>query len=166
MTDVMVYCRDHQPNAAANAKEPLHWHSNSAALGDLIAGDRLWVVTSGKSLNHEQERAGFLVAVWVVERVIENPGDDPAFPSRKYGYRIIGDETESIELDEPVNVDHVIRSDKFDDTVAVGRFLRGPRRLNDQRVRLMRAAAGPQMAQKWLTGTTSGIVTTAEEDKP
>ncbi len=48
-------------------KRALHWHSNSAALGDLIAGDRLWVVTSGKSLNHEQEWAGFLVAVWVVE---------------------------------------------------------------------------------------------------
>ncbi len=70
MTDVMVYWKDYRPNAATNANEPLHWHSNSAALGDLIAGDRLWVVTSGKSLNHEQERAGFLVAVWVVERVI------------------------------------------------------------------------------------------------
>ena len=166
MTDVMVYCKDHQPNAAANAIDPLHWHSNSATLSDLIAGDRLWVVTSGKSLNHEQERAGFLVAVWVVERVIENPGDDPAFPSRKYGYRIIGDETESIELDEPVNVDHVIRSDRFDDTVSVGRFLRGPRRLNDQKVRLMRATAGPQMAQKWLTGTRKGTVTSSEENKP
>jgi len=162
MTDVMVYWKDYD-RQSNGSEQPLHWHSNSPALGDLVSRDRLWVVTSGKRLNQVEERAGFLVAVWVVEDVIDNPGDDPAFPKHKYGYRIIGDETESIHLDEPVNVDHVIRSDRFDDTVAVGRFLRGPRRLSDQRLRQLLSAAGPHLAQKWLV-RSRGPTAVVEED--
>lgn len=152
MTDVMVYWKDYRPEQREHMDGPFYWHSNSPALRDLLPGDRLWVVTSGKSLNQEPEQAGFLIAVWCVQQVVTNPGDNPAFPKRKYGYRIIGDVAESITLDVPVNVDHVIRSDQFDESIAVGRFLRGPRRLDERKVRALRAAAGPSLAHNWLTG--------------
>ena len=70
-----------------------------------------------------------------------------------------------MSLDEPVLVDHILRPEGRDDAVSIGRFLQGPRRLSDERVRLMRAAAGPHLAQKWLTGTMKGTVTTAQKKK-
>ena len=36
--------------AAWKAGHPLRWHSSHRVLGDLVLGDRLWVVTSGKAL--------------------------------------------------------------------------------------------------------------------
>jgi hypothetical protein len=65
-----------------------------------------------------------------------------------------------------VAVDHILRPAGRDKAVSIGRFLQGPRKLSDEKVRLMRAAAGPQMAQKWLTGTMKDTVATAEENKP
>jgi hypothetical protein len=75
MTDVLVYWKDYQPKTARGAC--LHWHSNHRMFGDLLPGDRLWVVTSGKSLGHEDENAGYLVALWPVAHVMQNPGDIP-----------------------------------------------------------------------------------------
>jgi four helix bundle protein len=112
----------------------------------------LWVITSGKSLGLERESAGYLVGVWPVTAVTKNPADDPEFLARKYQYRVLMNETEAIHLEEPVNVDHVIRGEGYDAQIPVGRFLRGPRRLTDAKVRLRRSAAGAEMARKWLTG--------------
>jgi len=47
MTDVLVYWKDYQPGQIQGTD--LHWHSNQQVFGDLLPGDRLWVVTSGKS---------------------------------------------------------------------------------------------------------------------
>ena len=97
MTDVLIYWRDFRKNAEGQITA---WHSNAKLLGELLPGDRLWFVTSGKNLRQEAEQAGFLVAVWQVREVKENPGDDPAYPKADYSYRIIA--SDEVVLDEPV----------------------------------------------------------------
>ncbi len=87
-----------------------------------------------------------------MQEVKENPGDDPAYPKDDYRYRIVANETESVTFEEPVLVDHILRPEGRDKAASIGRFLQGPRKLKDQTVRLLRAAAGPKMALKWLTG--------------
>jgi hypothetical protein len=160
MTDVLIYWRDYRKNAEGQI---MAWHSNAKLLGELLPGDRLWFITSGKNLRHEAEQAGFLVAVWQVQEVKENSDDDPAYPKADYCYRIVASDGESVMLDEPVLVDHILRPEGRDKAVSIGRFLQGPRKLNDPKVRLLRAAAGPKMALKWLTGkrgsSASGVQT-------
>lgn len=153
MTDVLVYWKDYRPEKARG--QSLRWHSNHRVFGDLLPGDRLWVVTSGKSLGRDDASAGYLVAVWPVAQVMQNPGDDPDNPARKYQHRVLVNAVEAMHLDQPVLVDHVIRAAGFAKEVSVGRFLRGPRRLSDEKVRQLRSAAGADMAHKWLTGNKS-----------
>jgi hypothetical protein len=148
--DVMVYWKDYQPEQAQ--RQSRHWHSNHRAFNDLLPGDRLWVVTSGKSLGRNDESAGYLVAVWPVAQVIRNPGDNPDYPARKYQHRVLVNEVEALHLDQPVCVDHIIRRAEYGKDVAVGRFLRGPRRLSDEKVHQLRRAAGADMAHQWLIG--------------
>ena len=81
-----------------------------------------------------------------------NPDDDPAYPAEDYQYRVTANEVESITFDMPVPVDHILRPSGRDKANSIGRFLQGPRKLTDEKVRLLRAAAGAQMAQQWLTG--------------
>jgi hypothetical protein len=150
MTDVLVYWRDFRKNQAQG--DALRWHSNARIFGELMPGDRLWLVTSGEALKHEAAQAGFLVAVWPVAQVQANPDDDPAYPAEDYQYRITASEADSITFEEPVPVDHILRPAGRDKASSIGRFLQGPRKLTDEKVRLLRAAAGPQMAQQWLTG--------------
>jgi hypothetical protein len=150
MVDVLIYWRDYRKNAEGPIPA---WHSNSQMLGDLQPGDRLWFVTSGKNLRHDAEQAGFLVAVWQVQEVKDNPGDDDCYPKDDYRFRIVPNEGESVNFDEPVLVDHILRPEGRDKAASIGRFLQGPRKLKDQTVRLLRAAAGPKMALKWLTGS-------------
>jgi len=163
MTEVLVYDKDYRFQKAKGGC--LKWHSNHRVFADLLPGDRLWVVTSGKSLRRKDERAGYLVAVWPIRQIIENPGDDPEFPARKFGHRILVNQTEALQLDQPVCVDPVIRGVGYDQSVSVGRFLRGPRRLTDDKVRQLLSAAGADMAQKWLVGNTPKNNTTAATTK-
>jgi hypothetical protein len=149
MTDVLIYWRDYRKNAAGQFAG---WHSNSQLLGKLLPGDRMWMVTSGKALQHEAEQAGFLVAVWQVAEAVENPGDDPVYPTDRYRYRIVPNEGESVTLNEPVAVDHILRPARGSKAISIGRYLQGPRKLNETTVRLLRAAAGPDLAIKWLKG--------------
>lgn len=154
MTDVLIYWRDYRKNwkaQVADHRAPC-WHSNARLLGNLEPGDHLWVVTSGKIVRHEAEQAGFLVAIWTVSEVAENIGDDPAYPRDDYLYRIEIDSDESISFTDPVPVDHILRPPGRDRAVSIGRFLQGPRKLDEQKLRLLRAAAGPDLALKWLTG--------------
>ena len=144
MTDILVFWRDFRKNTAKD--DALRWHSNARVLGDLMPGDRLWLVTSGQALKHEAEQAGFLVAVWQVERVQPNPDDDRAYPAEDYQYRVTANEVESMTFDPPVPVDHILRPSGRDKASSIGRFVQGPRKLSDEKVRLLRAAAGPQMA--------------------
>lgn len=147
---MLVYWRDYRKNTKhGNA---LRWHSNARAFADLHPGDRVWLVTSGKAIKNEAEQAGFLVAVWQVAQVLPNPNDDPSYPVDDYRYRLIASESESLTFDQPVPVDHILRPASGDKATSIGRFLQGPRKLTDEKVRLLRAAAGPQMAQQWLTG--------------
>jgi hypothetical protein len=186
MTDVLVYCPDFQegegnftkaasdlssaasPSSSQLDPSTLRWHSNHRVFRDLIPGDRLWVVTSGKSLGMDNESAGYVVAVWPVAQVVKNPGDDPQYPARKFEHRVLVNETEAIHLDEPVDVDHVIRGEGYDPRIPVGRFLRGPRRLTDDKVRQLRSAAGAEIAQKWLTASkpANGPGPAADETSP
>jgi hypothetical protein len=154
MTDVLLYWRDYRQNWVRQfaGERAYFWHSNAKLLGELLPGDRLWFVTSGKNLRQKAEQAGFLVTVWQVKEVVPNPGDDPAYPPDDYRFRVIGNDSESLVLDDPVLVDHILRPEGRDKAVSIGRFLQGPRKLKDQTVRLLRAAAGPKMALKWLTG--------------
>jgi len=159
MTNVLIYWRDYRQNQAREfaCKQQWYWHSNARLLGELMPGDRLWMVTSGKYLGQEAEQAAFLVAVWQVKEVVANPDDDPAYPACDYRYRVVADESNSQSFGEtPVLVDHIVRPPGRDKAVSIGRFLQGPRKLSDEKVRLLRAAAGPQMAQQWLTGKGTG----------
>lgn len=61
------------------------------------------------------------------------------------------DEAESLDFD-PVPVDHLLRPEGRDDSIPIGRFVSVPRRLDEQLVRKLRAAAGPELALRWLTG--------------
>ena len=151
MTDVLVYRPDYRKSTAKG--DALRWHSNHRVFGDLLPGDRLWVIAPGKSLGRPDQSAGYLVGMWPVAAVIENSGDDPDYPAPKYQHRVLISETEAIHLDEPVCVDHLIRGEGYDNQIPIGRFLRGPRRLSDNKVRQLRAAAGAEMARKWLTGS-------------
>jgi len=109
------------------------------------------MVTAGRNLGHEAEQAGFLVAIWQVRQVVQNPGDDPAYPQDQYRYRVTADAEHSISFAEPVPVDHILRPMGRDRAVSIGTFLQGPRKINEQKVRLLRAAAGPDLAIQWLT---------------
>jgi hypothetical protein len=166
MTDVLVYSPDYHKSAPK--EDERRWHSNHRVFQGLLPGDRLWVVTSGKSLGLENESAGYVVAVWPVAQVVKNPGDDPLYPTRKFGHRVLVNQTEAIYLDEPVDVDHVIRAEGYDTRIPVGRFLRGPRRLSDEKVRQLRSAAGAEIAQKWLTASKPaiGFGAVADETSP
>jgi len=150
MTDVLVYWRDYQKNRARGSA--LRWHSNARIFRELLPGDRLWLVTSGKALKEQAEQAGFLVAVWQIAEVQLNPNDDPTYPAEEYRFRVTASEVESITFEQPLLVDYIVRSPGQDKATSIGRFLQGPRKLTDEKVRLLRAAAGPQMAQQWLTG--------------
>lgn len=150
MADVLIYSKDFVMHADALG-QPRHWHSSAPVFGELALGDRLWLVTSGKSIGQKPKQAGFLVAVWQVQSVVKNPGDDPMYPTRKFHRRVIASDVDSIEFSEPVRVDHLIRQSDGDQQVSIGRFLRMPRRLNDETLRQFRAAAGPERALKWLT---------------
>jgi hypothetical protein len=150
MTEVLVYWRDFRKNTGQG--DGLRWHSNARIFGELLPGDRLWLVTSGQALKHEAAQAGFLVAVWQVAQVRPNPDDDPAYPAEDYQYRMTASEADSITFEQPVPVDHILRPAGRDKASSIGRFLQGPRKLSDEIVRLLRTAAGPQMAQQWLTG--------------
>lgn len=155
MSDVLIYWRDYRQNRGRRlaGEQAWHWHSNARVLGNLVPADRLWLVTSGKCLRQEAEQAGFLVAVWQVREVIDNPDDDPAYPADVYRYRVIADESNSQNFGEtPILVDHILRPARASKSISIGRYLQGPRKLDAQTSRLLRAAAGPQMAQQWLTG--------------
>jgi hypothetical protein len=152
MTDVLVYWRDYQQNWVRQFAGPRgwHWHSKATVLGELQPGDHLWLVTSGANLDQEAKQAGFLVAIWTVKRAMVNPGDDPAYPVEDYRFRVVADESDSFVLEQPVPVDHILRPHGRDRTISIGRFLQGPRRLKDETLRLMKAAAGPDLALRWL----------------
>jgi hypothetical protein len=112
----------------------------------------MWMVTSGKAIRHEAEQAGFLVAVWQVGEAAENPGDDPAYPKDRYRYRIVPNWRESITLNDPIMVDHILWPAHAGKAMSIGRYLQGPRKLTETTVRLLRVAAGPDLAMKWLKG--------------
>ena len=154
MTDVLVYWRNFKQNWVRQpaGERSYCWHSNARLLGDLQPGDHLWLVTSGANLGHEVKQAGFLVAIWTVEEAFVNWGEDPAYPRDDYRFRVVADPGESVTFDEPVLVDHILRPEGRDKAVSIGRFLQGPRKLDEQKVRLLRAAAGPEMALNFLKG--------------
>jgi hypothetical protein len=163
MTDLMIYWRDYRRNVE---EDRVHgWFSNSSLLGRLRSGDRLWMVTSGTNVGRKAKQAGFLVGIWTVEKVVENAGYDPACPRATYRFVASADADKSVNFEEPVLVDHILRPAGRDKSVSIGRFLQGPRKLTDEKLRLLRAAAGPDLALRWLTGqkTRLGSVLTTGE---
>ena len=110
------------------------------------------MVTSGVAVGNVEKQAGFLVAIWTVKQAIENPGDDPAYPYDDYRYRIVADPDQEKAFPDPVLVDEILRPPGQDKSIPIGRFMQGPRKLQGNTLRLLRAAAGPDLALKWLTG--------------
>lgn len=159
MADVLIYWRDYAANWPYRqmGERAFYWHSSARCIAELLPGDRLWLVTSGRELHHRQdagatlaEQAAFLVGVWAVSDVINNPDDDPAYPASDYRHRVVADPAASIVLAEPVLVDHILRPAGADLALSIGRFLQGPRKLSDEKIRLLRAAAGGELAATWL----------------
>jgi hypothetical protein len=149
MTDVLLFWRDYKKNwlEQLGGERPYYWHSKARMLIHLEPGDRLWLVTSGASFGHEAGRAGFLVAIWTLEDVFQNPGDDPLYSREAYPFRVTADPAGSVVFEEPVLVDDVLRPAGRDKTVPIGRFLQGPRRIKEERLRLLLAAANPDPAR-------------------
>lgn len=74
----------------------------------------------------------------------------------QYAHRILISEREVMHLDQPVCVDPIVRGAGFDKAISVGRFLRGPRRLSDEKVRQLLAVAGGNLAHRWLEKKNHG----------
>ena len=70
----------------------------------------------------------------------QEPSRRPGLPIEEYGYRIVAGEEEFGQF-KPVLVKPFIRPEGRDQTVLIGRFMRGPRKLTEQTV-LLRSAAG------------------------
>ena len=159
MSDVLIYWRDYAANRGTSSGKAsalpdddgvLVWHSSAKCIAELQPGDRMWMVTSGKGLREDAEQAAFLVGVWAVREVIDNPDDDPAYPTDDYRKRVVADPSGSVMLSDPVPVDHILRPAGRDRATSIGRFLQGPRVLTDEKRRLLRAAAGGELAAEWL----------------
>ena len=159
MPDVLIYWRDYAANWAYQfaGECAFYWHSSAKCIAELQPGDRMWMVTSGKGLGNRRdacstpsEQAAFLVGVWAVREVIDNPDDDPAYPADDYRKRVVADPSGSVMLSDPVPVDHILRPSGRDRAASIGRFLQGPRVLTDEKKRLLRAAAGGELAAEWL----------------
>ena len=151
---MLIYWRDYRKNWIEEraGEYPYYWHTSAKKMAELEPGDKLWLVTSGKNIEHDTKQAGFLVGIWQVREVVDNPADDPAYPVNTYKYRIIADPTASVMFDEPILVDHILRSAGKDKAVSIGRFLQGPRKLREEKVRLLKSAAGPKMIVTFLNG--------------
>lgn len=154
MKDILFYWRDFRKNWVQKLAEDYayYWHTNARKMLELEAGDKLWLVTSGKNIGNGLKQAGFLVGVWQVREVIRNPGNDQAYSRNDYKYRIIAEPTASIMFDEPIAVDNILRPLGRNKNVSIGRYLQGPRILKDARVRQLREIAGPKMALSYLNG--------------
>jgi hypothetical protein len=154
MTDILLYWRDYKKNWAEqpSGEYGYYWHTNANKMLELHPGDKLWLITSGKNVSGEAIHAGFLVGIWQVREVVENPGDDPAYPKNEYKYRISAEPSASVMFDEPVIVDHIVRPVDSDKAVSIGRFLQGPRKLKEEMLRLLKSTAGPKMALSYLNG--------------
>ena len=159
MSDVLIYWRDYAANRGTSSGKAsglpddggvLVWHSSAKCIAELQPGDRMWMVASGKGLREDAEQAAFLVGVWAVCEVIDNPNDDPAYPTDDYRKRVVADPSGSVMLSDPVPVDHILRPAGRDRAASIGRFLQGPRVLTDEKKRLLRAAAGGELAAEWL----------------
>src|SRR5262245_17729068 len=103
MTNILIYWRDYKQNWVrqfARDRGTL-WHSNAKVLANLVPGDRLWMVTSGANVGSDAKQAGFLVSIWNVREVVENPGDDPAYPRDEYRYRVVADPDHIVRFDDP-----------------------------------------------------------------
>ena len=165
---MLIYWRDYATNRGNTPGEApgcpddggvLVWHSSAKCIAELQPGDRMWMVTSGKGLREDAEQAclrathrqaAFLVGVWAVREVVDNPNDDPAYPTDDYRKRVVADPSGSVMLSDPVPVDHILRPAGRDRATSIGRFLQGPRVLTDEKKRLLRAAAGGELAAEWL----------------
>jgi hypothetical protein len=151
MADYLIYS-----TSCSNAKAirpGLIPYSNAKLVAKIRPEDRIWVIISGASLRRLERQAAFLVGIWEVGGVRDNPNDDPDFPKNEYRFKIEVEDHGSIIFDDPVLVDHLLRPEGRDLSIPIGRFVSVPRQLNEQLVRKLRAAAGPELALRWLTGT-------------
>ncbi len=65
MADVLIYWRDYAANWAYQfaGERAFYWHSSAKCVAELLSGDRMWMVTSGKVLRADAEQAAFVVGV-------------------------------------------------------------------------------------------------------
>jgi len=136
MSDILVYWRDYRANSAKEPGAFLPWHSSAAVMGRLQTGDRLWMVTSGRIARFEPASAGFLVEVRRVQQVIENLGEDPAYPRDRYCYRVLA-ARDSESPPVPLLVDDIIRPANSSMQVSIGSLLQGPRQLSAERIKAL-----------------------------
>ena len=59
MPDVLIYWRDYAANWAYQlaGDRAFYWHSSAKCVAELLPGDRMWMVTSGKGLRDDAEQA-------------------------------------------------------------------------------------------------------------
>jgi hypothetical protein len=143
MTDMLIYWRNYKKDQRDRAPEghmPF-WHSSSKRIAQLQPGDLLWVVVAGQSIQIMPPKAAFLVGIWQVADVIDNPGDHEAFSPIRFKYRILIDAEGSRTLTSPPNVDHILRPPGKAATIAIGQFLQQPRKISEEILQQLKAAA-------------------------
>ncbi|MFV0445048.1 MAG: ASCH domain-containing protein [Planctomycetaceae bacterium] len=131
MTNVLVYWRDYLRNLATefDGCSDRCWHSSSRVMGSLETGDRIWLVSAGQTLGRQPKEHGFLVEVWQVLRVMDNPGDMEGYPRERYRYRVVAGLDPQLNPGTPIEVDAIIRPEQSSRELPIGRLLQGPRRL-------------------------------------
>lgn len=94
MTGVLIFGGEYRANRVDQfvGEQADCWRSNSKIVGKLEPGDKVWPVTSGKSLGLDSDAsASYLVGLWMVADVTNIPGDNPTYASAEFGYRMIAD---------------------------------------------------------------------------
>ena len=135
MTNVLLFWKNYASDLKRHGEEALSsWHSNSGIVGKLQEGDQIWLVSSGKILKLQPESAGFLIAIVQVVRVEGNRMDAGSYSSENFKYRVIFDQEKTRLLEPPINIDEILRPADRDETIPIGRFLQGPRKIKDERL--------------------------------
>jgi hypothetical protein len=145
MTHLLVYWRDYRRNRSASTGDDgvRCWHSSSGLMGNLAAGDRLWMVCSGQTIGREPRGHGHLVEVWTVTGVLANPGDAADYPRERYRHRVLARLDATAAIEEPIDVDAIVRPQQSPRDAMIGRLLQGPRRLSNAAAEQLLAAIGP-----------------------
>jgi len=132
MANLAVYWRNFDKESSRGDWPCTRWFSNRERLVSKLAnGDRLWLFTSGDKAGRSEINSGYLVEVFVVDRVSENAEGASNYAPEEFGYVIHGDALRCEKVDPPLLIDEIIRPAGHEVSEPIGRLRQGPWRLTD-----------------------------------